>query len=160
MSRGQRYVERTREEVTELFLEMKFKEVVLPGCHEVVFEREVIIHKHRVTLADYDTGLNVRVYTSVSNDGTRKCGKDAGRVILVDRNTGRGVWSAKRCHRTQNFLKNMRSRCRDAWKAAATLPKCPTCKGHMVARKRKGEKAPTFWGCIKYPQCTGTRNIE
>lgn len=165
--RAPRYIERSREEVTDLFLNMGFEEVDLPGTHEVVFERKVVYqkswtHENKVTAISnlVDTGLTVRVYTSVARNGTRKCGADAGRVILVDRESGKGVWSSARCYRTKNFLENMRSRCRDAWKAVATIPECPSCKSPMVVRKRKGEKEPTFWGCCKYPECKGTRRMK
>ena len=35
-------------------------------------------------------------------------------------------------------------------------PECPVCKGEMI--KRKGSKGE-FWGCSKYPNCKGTRQI-
>lgn len=39
-----------------------------------------------------------------------------------------------------------------------TLPenvKCPKCGGDMISRKGK---FGIFWGCKKYPECTGTRD--
>lgn len=41
-------------------------------------------------------------------------------------------------------------------------PLCPQCNASMVRRKaRKGPNAGNeFWGCSKYPQCTGTRPID
>ena len=38
-------------------------------------------------------------------------------------------------------------------------PKCPTCQSQMVRRVRK-QDASMFWGCSRYPGCTGTRNIR
>ena len=35
-------------------------------------------------------------------------------------------------------------------------PVCPSCGSPM--KKRQGPRGP-FWGCSKYPQCRGTRNI-
>jgi hypothetical protein len=35
-----------------------------------------------------------------------------------------------------------------------TMPKCPVCGGPM--RKRSG-KFGTFWGCLNYPECRGTK---
>jgi len=157
---GTRYVERTREEVEGLFHEMGFKEVDLPGCNEMVFERGVIQVESDPNRQHADTGLVIRAYTSVARNGTRECGADAGRVILVDRETGKGVWKSSRCYRTKSFLDNMRKRCREAWKAASTLPECPVCKGRMVARAKKGQKKPSFYGCAKYPGCRGTRSMK
>ncbi len=40
--------------------------------------------------------------------------------------------------------------------AAQDTPVCPSCGSPM--KKRQGPRGP-FWGCSKYPQCRGTRNI-
>jgi ssDNA-binding Zn-finger/Zn-ribbon topoisomerase 1 len=34
---------------------------------------------------------------------------------------------------------------------------CPKCGKRMVPRR---SKHGTFWGCVDYPKCTGTRNAE
>ncbi len=41
-------------------------------------------------------------------------------------------------------------------------PICPDCSGSMVKRiaKQGKNKGGFFWGCVHYPNCTGTRNIE
>jgi tRNA(Ile2) C34 agmatinyltransferase TiaS len=36
-------------------------------------------------------------------------------------------------------------------------PICPDCGGEMVSRKGK---YGIFWGCKKYPRCSGTRDSE
>lgn len=36
-------------------------------------------------------------------------------------------------------------------------PKCPNCNGHMVIRKGVHGK---FYGCLKFPNCRGTRPYE
>ena len=43
-----------------------------------------------------------------------------------------------------------------------TAPACPVCGGHMMLRTaRKGSHAGSqFWGCVKYPECKGTRPVE
>lgn len=50
---------------------------------------------------------------------------------------------------------------RDA-QAAADAPPCPECGKSMRMRTAKsGKRAGTaFWGCIGYPECKGTREIE
>ena len=35
-------------------------------------------------------------------------------------------------------------------------PKCPRCEGPMTLREGKFGK---FWSCLRYPECTGTRNV-
>jgi DNA topoisomerase-3 len=40
--------------------------------------------------------------------------------------------------------------------ASQDTPVCPSCGSPM--KKRQGPRGP-FWGCSKYPQCRGTRNI-
>lgn len=44
--------------------------------------------------------------------------------------------------------------------AVATTPACPKCGGEMVQRVaiRGANAGKPFWGCLKYPGCTGTRN--
>lgn len=43
----------------------------------------------------------------------------------------------------------------------SSIPSCPRCSSRMVRRKaRRGRWAGRdFWGCSRYPQCRGTRNI-
>jgi len=46
--------------------------------------------------------------------------------------------------------------------AVSPAPLCPQCNAAMVLRKaRKGKNAGNeFWGCSKYPNCRGTRQID
>ena len=41
-------------------------------------------------------------------------------------------------------------------------PACPKCGGEMVRRlaKRGANAGREFWGCLRYPKCTGTCHIE
>lgn len=44
-----------------------------------------------------------------------------------------------------------------AGRCSPEIQRCPLCDGPMVLRSgRNGD----FWGCMKYPDCTGTRNIN
>lgn len=36
---------------------------------------------------------------------------------------------------------------------------CPDCGGPMVSRKN-GKDGTVFWGCGRFPKCTGTRNTD
>jgi hypothetical protein len=54
----------------------------------------------------------------------------------------------------------------DTERALAVLPgvepRCPTCGGRMVVRraKRKIYNGAEFWGCARYPACTGLQRLE
>lgn len=37
--------------------------------------------------------------------------------------------------------------------------KCPECGGAMVSRLNKKQNS-RFWGCVDYPSCNGTRDVE
>lgn len=41
-------------------------------------------------------------------------------------------------------------------------PSCPKCGAKMIRRtaKRGPNAGGTFWGCVTYPACTGSRNVE
>ena len=41
------------------------------------------------------------------------------------------------------------------------MPVCPVCQSAMVRRtaRRGGNSGRAFWGCSRYPQCRGTRDI-
>jgi ssDNA-binding Zn-finger/Zn-ribbon topoisomerase 1 len=38
------------------------------------------------------------------------------------------------------------------------VPVCPTCGATMVARRRRSDGEP-FWGCSRFPQCRGIREV-
>jgi len=147
------YVQYSEQEVRELMEDMQFQEVRVGGTRELVFE-----------LPTKQPDVRLRVYSSVAAGSARGCGKDAGRVVLVVKN-GHGdwhvAWKARRVHRTENFLANLRKRCRDAWLMVARMPRCPSCGGRMVVRRKRGArgKRSEFWGCMQYPRCRGTRRL-
>lgn len=146
---GVRYVPRTEAEVRERLESAGFRQVWFDGVRELVFE-------HLTANSD----VRVRVYTSVAmgEDGsaTRRVGEDAGRVVLVATGSNRPVWKSKRVHRTKGFLDNLLERCREAYRAASSLKKCPECLGYMVERRGRNGK---FLGCLRYPECRGTREV-
>ncbi|MDP1570354.1 MAG: topoisomerase DNA-binding C4 zinc finger domain-containing protein [Vicinamibacterales bacterium] len=36
---------------------------------------------------------------------------------------------------------------------------CPLCDGRMV-RRANASTGQRFWGCARYPACTGTRDVQ
>jgi len=140
----------TETEIRECMQSMKFREIKIAGTRELVYER-----------SSGNMQVRIRVYTSIVPGATsaRAVGKDAGRVVLVVNGSNKPVWKATRTHRTENFLVNLRAKCRLAWEAAKSLKTCPKCGGYMVARKKRGERKPSFLGCLLYPACRGTRSL-
>jgi len=53
-----------------------------------------------------------------------------------------------------NILKSQKSKSGDSSKV---IPLCPKCNSGMITRTGKYGK---FWGCIHFPGCNGTRNVE
>lgn len=41
-------------------------------------------------------------------------------------------------------------------------PSCPSCGARMTLRRSKpgGKEFDPFWGCNRYPDCYGTRQID
>jgi len=147
-----KYVPVSVEQIREKMKEIGFVEVLVYKTYELVFERVSKV-----------PDLTIRIYSSINPDvqgiggGSREAGTDAGRVVLVEKTSGKIVWSSKRAHRTASFLQNLAERAREAWRAVATLQTCPVCHGYMVLRKSRQGKGHEFYGCLKYPGCHGTR---
>jgi len=154
---GSRYVERSAREVCAFFEdELGFVEISLPNTQEIVFERTVELRRNGEPAGE--TEYAIRAYTSVSRGSTRKAGEDAGRVVLIHVPTNAPAWKSKRAHRTKNFLSAMRNRCREAWRRAASMPRCPKCGSAMAVRWNKRDESE-FFGCVHYPKCNGTRKV-
>ena len=112
----------------------------------------------------------VHVFSSLAAgaDAARRCGKDAVRVVIgVDTPEGfRAVLKPRRVFRTAPrrapdregvFLERLRGVLRDAWRAAATVPRCDLCGTMMASRTVKAD-GHEFWGCLGYPRCRETRS--
>ncbi|HEY6640864.1 restriction endonuclease [Povalibacter sp.] len=54
------------------------------------------------------------------------------------------------------------ARATTTWSAGSAGPSCPRCGSSMVGRtaKRGANAGSRFWGCPKYPDCRGTKEIE
>lgn len=145
-----RFVDWKIEDIEPEFTKAGFKRVNLLGTGEIVFERETKNPK-----------VFIRVFTAINkrSGDSRESGSDAGRVILIERDSNKPIWSSKRAHRTKSFLENLLERARDAYRAVAALQRCPVCDGFMVERVRK-DTTKSFLGCLKFPACKGTRNLK
>jgi len=134
---------------------MGFAEVAYHGSKEHMYQR---------MMARKDGSPSrfvVRICSSVHMDTgtTRDCGEDAIRILLLDTDlkdhNGRPkIVQDWRTFRTENALRNMRERARDAF-AYAIKNRCE-CGAVMV--ERKGKTGP-FMGCTDYPNCKQTRPL-
>ena len=141
-SAGRSYVERTREEFDAILVErLKFTPLRIPDCHEVVYDR-----------ISSDGRYTVRVYSSVHlSDGlTRDCGKDAIRVVMINRETGypmkimgegkgKNTKAGKRINRTKGAMANLERRVKEYLILGSPDKRCKKCGAVMkVMRGRHG----------------------
>lgn len=120
----------------------------------------------------------VRIFTSLARgaDAVRACGEDAVRIVIgthvpteLKSDVFRALDKSRRIYRTapagnddervKAFLGRLRQALRDAYVAALKVPMCPACKAPMARRKTKGG-GTEFFGCIRFPECRGTRPLE
>lgn len=116
----------------------------------------------------------VRLYTSlaVGEAVVRDCGEDAVRIQVVVQwprpGEVRVLEEPKKMLRTAPkkaedrvgaFLERLRLALREAYGLAFDNPPCPMCGAAMARRQQKGTSRE-FYGCIRYPNCKGLRNIE
>jgi len=108
-----------------------------------------------------DETFTIRVYSSLSkhSGAARDKGSDAIRVVLLHTESGQPLMKNKRVHRIQTFCKNLRQRIRKVVDSKGNLQYCPICDGLMVIRTNK-KNNNKFYGCLNYPDCTGTRSIN
>ncbi len=158
---GRNYVERSREEMDALLVEqLGFQVVPLKGCHEVVYERQIVSKK------GVEHPYKVRVYSSVhvSTGRTRDLGKDAIRVVLIPTEglaqfpmkvlgEGRDTKAGRRINRTKGAMDNLRRRVVQYFEFVIKY-RCPDCGSLMAVRSSSHGK---FLGCRSYPDCKGTR---
>lgn len=117
----------------------------------------------------------VRVFTSLGIGGTaaRPVGKDTIRIVvgaLLPDGKFRPVTGAKRVFRTapekptepervEYFMERFKGEIRNAYAEAKEIVACPKCSYPMTKRKTKAD-GREFLGCLRYPECKGTRNLK
>lgn len=113
--------------------------------------------------------LSIRVFSTIIPDkGGRACGRDAIRVCVWHIEANKPIKTMTRVHRSGDPAKKALARMREAWVFAAATPLCPRCESPMVERQPKYKLKVeedlsklstdfTFWGCVKFPFCRGTR---
>lgn len=110
--------------------------------------------------------LSLRIYSGiVPGNGSRDCGEDAIRLVLMFRWQPAPDQSPKikpagesiRVYRVMGWKANLQKAITTLSQATA-CPRCPACGAAMGLRKsRKGTTTGTkFWGCLRYPECRTT----
>lgn len=113
----------------------------LEECEFSEIENDETTKERVFTRPLQDTGISVRVYTTVVGQEVRGEGKDAIRVCAVyDTKDGghKGIVKATRVHRTGNIdeiVNRMYDRMRTTWKAASTGKKCWKCNAPTFTSK-------------------------
>lgn len=118
------------------------------------------------------SGLTVRVFTSLAagEESARGCGEDALRIVVgavVPEHGWRPAAKPRRVFRTAPkdpseevrvgaFIERMKGHLREAYRMALSFPRCPRCNRPMAVRESK-KNGGTFFGCLAYPSCKGTR---
>lgn len=143
---------------------MGFKTIQLAGTNEFVWGRRKdwqLFTEDGTELVD-TIPLTIRVYSSITIEGSRKRGMDAIRVNLWAADSGGNVFMIggdRRVHRVENWRQNLMERLQH-WEQM-TKPLCPICSAPMVHR---GKKLPEggFYGCIRFfgKGCRGTRSLD
>lgn len=83
--------------------------------------------------------------------------------VELARMIGSSISTARSQYGDSNLTKrkpkgdNTRHSAGEAAVAKREAPKCPICGGEMTRRSSKDGKL--FWGCRRYPDCKGSRNI-
>ncbi len=109
------------------------------------------------------------IYTSLASgaEQVRDCGEDAIRLSIgVEMPTGyRTLDETQKILRTapqdgdrvQAFLDRFHQELRAAYLRTWNIPLCPKCSRVMAVRSSHTIPERTFYGCIGFPECDGTR---
>lgn len=121
--------------------------------------------KEYVYAADVDSflapkDLEVRVYSSIDKrtNMSRDKGKDAIRTVVYSRDRGRMVGGKRHTKRTPGWARRLREKVEELmqdWEETVDI--CDECGDYMV--KREGQYGE-FLGCLNYPDCENTRQIN
>lgn len=133
------------ESFKELMDDMKFKEILVEGTFERVWQFKI------------NDRFDIRVYSTINIDSTecRRNGKDAIRCLVYDNISKKVLRLERRVHRTISALINVRLRCRELYRYVRDNS-C-SCGGVLIERISK--TSHQFKGCSNFPVCTNNKNI-
>jgi len=145
------YTPITLDEFTTTMMEKGFGKFDYPRAREVVFSREL------------DSRFSIIIFSSITpcNGVSRERGSDAIRVAMYDTENSCVIKLGKRVNRVgtpEDVISRTLERARDVyrhWKSN----RCPKCNSPMQPRTRRHDKKK-FLGCINFPDCRGTKEME
>lgn len=149
-----KYVRPSKEDMEEFFSSRpeKWYRDNSAGFGEIIYQTE--------DFAPGEAGVVLRVFTTVDRKSgeARNKGSDAIRTVAWSLSEQRPIAGRKKTLRIKTWRKNLSEKL-DSMMAEgeALITFCPKCDSRMVLREGKyGE----FFGCIRYPDCNGTRKTE
>lgn len=149
-----KYVQPTQEEF-ELFLlgtRWDWDVTEEPDAGEIVYES-------RDFLPDHDDRV-VRIFSTIDKrtGKARSKGSDAIRTVIWDNNISRPIGGRTKTLRIKTWKKNLLKKLKSLDDETETyIETCDECGSFMVIRNGQyGE----FFGCVQYPDCSNTKNIE
>ncbi len=144
----------TAEQMDKLLSILNFRTISLPGTKELVYARGF----HRLCADGFTLQCSQRVYTTIENGVSRPLGDDAIHVsvwCVAPRGDIIMLGGSKRVHRMENWRSNLVDRINQ--RDEMMKPFCPVCGAPMLLKKpRKAGAWQPFYGCIRFPQCTGS----
>lgn len=112
----------------------------------------------------HDGAYVIKVYSSITlSGGSRSCGTDAIRVVLLVKTNGvmRPGWKAPRVYRTKNWRDALQSRIDEALTRGCDGRdyECGICGQPLILREGKHG---LFWSCSSWPvtKCPYTEDYE
>lgn len=119
-------------------------EVVFETDEAVIFEKDVVLRVY--STIDSRTGLS------------RDHGADAIRTVLWSKDLDKPVGGRTKTMRITTWRKNLRKKIESIMdETSEYVNRCDECNGFLVKRDGKyGE----FLGCVNYPECNNTEEIE
>lgn len=105
-------------------------------------------------------GIVLRIYSTIDKrtDQARSKGADAIRLVIWNRHVMAPIGGRKKTLRIKTYCKNLTEKINELWEQwEQYVTRCEECGGWMVERDGQyGE----FLGCVNYPDCKNTENIE
>ena len=128
------------------------------------------IHRCHCSVCRKATGAGaIAVLATAAKSFEWVCGEDAIRIVLgvvlkgdrfkplaKSRKVLRTAPQGAPADRLEAFLGRLRQILRETYAAGRKVPTCPDCAGPMVERSGRNG---TFYGCLGYPECRGTRQV-
>ena len=151
MSAGDRYVRPLRHEMEEVLkVPEHFRLIANSFGDELIYDWELPFKSGE------GSGLCVRVCSSITPmQGGRDVGKDAIRVLLVNKKFDKIYDQAGRVYRTKNWREALKARVKEMFDKARDLDRCEHCNEFLPEGISKKNGKPYKY-CVNPPCVAGT----